>query len=121
MTGLDLIAGVLLLALAAGAIVDVWLNGSIFAGWRARIEAREGRLSELLGCSLCLNYQVAGWLTLLFWVPVVTGAPHWVKVALLAVLVVLAAGRLAWILNAHLWQGAAYDRGGHDERAEEDH
>jgi hypothetical protein len=121
MTGLDLAADVLLLALAAGAIVDVWLNGSIFAGWRARVEAREGWLSELLGCSLCLNYQAALWLTLLFWVPVVAGAPHRAAVVLRTALVVLAAGRLAWLLNAHLWQGAAYDRGGRDERAEEDH
>jgi hypothetical protein len=120
MTGLELLANVTLLALATGAVVDVWLNGSIFAGLRARIEARENTLSELLGCSLCLNDQAPIWLTLFLWVPIVAGAPRWATIILCAILVVLAAGRLAWLLNAHLWQGAAYDRGAGDGQ-EEDH
>jgi hypothetical protein len=117
MTGFDLLTDVFLLALATGAVVDVWLNGSIFAGWRARIETWENVFSELSGCSLCLNYQVPIWLTLGLW-----ALPYYVPrvLGLRVILIILAAGRLAWLFNAHLWPGAAYDRGANDE-PEEDH
>lgn len=53
-----------LIALASRGIVDVWRNGSIFAGVRARLEVGSGFLVELLRCSYCL----------LCWVPFVLGA-----------------------------------------------
>jgi hypothetical protein len=124
MTGPDLLINVLLLALAAGAVVDVWLNGSIFATWRARAETWENTFSELLGCSLCLNYQVPIWLTLGFWV-LPAYVPALVAVILRAVLIALAVGRLAWLLN-YMCLGAehGYDRGSHELGSpvpEEDH
>ena len=78
--------------------MDVWLNGSIFAGWRARVETWENTLSELLGCSLCLNYQVPIWLTLGLWA-LPMNVPGWAAVILRGILIVLAVGRLAWLLD----------------------
>jgi hypothetical protein len=121
MTGVDLLTAVVVLALAAGALVDIWLNGPVFAGWRARVEAWENTLSELLGCSLCLNYQVPIWLTLVLWAPTALGVKHWVAVGLGAVLIMLAAGRLAWIVHAWLGPAYGYDREGpHDEPGDAD-
>jgi hypothetical protein len=116
MSGPDLLIDVVLIALAAGALVDIWLNGSMFAGWRARFEVWENALSELLGCGLCLNYQAPIWLTLGLWVPTMLGAVHWAAVLLRAILVMLAAGRLAWLVHAWLGPDYGYDRGSrHDE------
>ena len=114
MSGLELLTGVLLVALATGAVVDVWFNGSIFAGPRAHAETWENTLSELLGCSLCLNYQVPIWLTLGLWaLPMLV--PGWAALALRSVLVTLAAGRLAWLVNTRLGPEHNYDRGSHDD------
>ena len=99
MNGPDLAIDVVLLALAVGAVVDVWFNGSIFAGWRARAEAWENTLSELLGCPLCLTYQAAIWLTLGLWA-LPLGVPRWAQVALRGVLIALAVGRLARLIAA---------------------
>jgi hypothetical protein len=110
MSGPDLLIEVVLIALAAGALVDIWLNGPVFAGWRARVETWEDALSELLGCSLCLNYQAPIWLTLILWVPTALGVVYWVAVPLRAVLVMLAAGRLAWLVHAWLGPDYGYDR-----------
>jgi hypothetical protein len=117
--GFDLLVTVFLLALATGAVVDVWLNGSIFAGWRARAEVWENTLSELLGCSLCLNYQVPIWLTLGLWA-LPMGVPKWAAIILRGVLIALAVGRLAWLLN-HMCLDPehGYDRG--SQTIEEDH
>jgi hypothetical protein len=109
MIGLDLLVDVLLLALAVGAVVDVWLNGSLFAGLRARIEIWDNKFSELLGCSLCLNYQAAIWLTLGLWaLPMIV--PSWAEIPLRVVLVILAVGRLAWLFQARLGPESGYDR-----------
>jgi hypothetical protein len=110
MNGFDLLIDVILLALATGAVVDVWLNGSIFAGWRARIETWENTFSELMGCSLCLNYQVPIWLTLGLWA-LPMGVPRWAGLILRILLVALAVGRMAWLLNAWLGHEHGYDRG----------
>lgn len=110
MDGTRLAVDLLLLALAAGAVVDVWLNGSLFATARARVEAREDGLSELFGCSFCLNYMVPLWLTVLLWLPAVSA--RWpVNLICRAWLLWLAAGRLAWLINhAVLGQWHGYDR-----------
>lgn len=121
--GLDLLVTVLLLALATGAVVDVWLNGSIFASWRSRAEVWENMFSELLGCSLCLNYQAPIWLTLGLWA-LPMSVPGWAAIILRGVLIALAAGRLAWLLNdVYLGPEHGYDRGSHDlgSDSEEDH
>ena len=60
------------LPLAAGALVDAWRNGSIFAGSRAAVEATlesdatglRGFLAAMLNCPFCLGYHVP-WLLLL--------------------------------------------------------
>jgi hypothetical protein len=119
MTGSDLLLNVVLLPLATGAVVDIWLNGALFAGWRARIEARENRLSEFLGCSLCLNYQVPIWLTLGCWaLPMYV--PHWAALVLRGILIALATGRLAWLINAWLGPDYGYDRESHDHDDDDD-
>jgi hypothetical protein len=112
--GLELLITVAMLALATGAVVDVWLNGSIFATWRARVETWENVFSELFGCSLCLNYQAAIWLTLGLWaLPMVI--PGWAASVLRGVLVMLAVGRLAWLIDrACIVTEHGYDRGGPD-------
>jgi hypothetical protein len=114
MNGPDLLIDVVLLALAAGAVVDVWLNGSIFAGWRARAEAWENAFSALLGCPLCLTYQAAIWLTLGLWA-LPLGVPRWAAVALRGVLIALAAGRLAWLIEARLGPAADTPEEPHEE------
>lgn len=117
--GFDLLVTVFLLALATGAVVDVWLNGSIFASWRARVETWENTLSELFGCSLCLNYQAAIWLTLGLWA-LPMGVPGWAAIILRTVLIVLAVGRLAWLIDrACIVTEHGYDRG--SQTIEEDH
>jgi hypothetical protein len=113
MTWYDVLAGILTIALASGAIVDIWLNGSIFAALRARVEIYENAFSELMGCSLCLTYQAAIWLTLGLWL-LPMFMPWWAALLLHNLLVVLAAGRLAWVINAWLGPEHNYDRGGHD-------
>jgi hypothetical protein len=110
MNGPDLLIDVVLLALATGAVVDVWLNGSIFAGWRARVETWENTFSELLGCSLCLIYQVPFWLTLGLWALPMALRP-WAAAGLRVILVALAAGRLAWLVHAWLGPDYGHDRG----------
>jgi hypothetical protein len=110
MRGVLLLVDLVLVALATGAVVDVWLNGSIFATARARVETWDNILSELLGCSFCLNYQVPLWLVAFLWMP--TFLAHWV-VALTCrgVLLWLATGRLAWLINhAVLGPQHGYDR-----------
>ena len=119
MTGADLLFSIFPLALAIGAVVDVWRNGSIFAGWRARAETWENKVSELLGCSLCLTYQVAIWLTLGLWV-LPMFVQQWLAVILRALLIALAAGRLSWVVHTQLGHEHDYDRGNHVE-PEEDH
>jgi hypothetical protein len=55
--------------LASQAIVQVWLQGEIFAPARARIEAEGGWLAELAGCSYCLLFWTPCLLLMLCWVP----------------------------------------------------
>jgi hypothetical protein len=98
MNSLDRLVDIVLLALATGAVVDVWFDGSIFAAWRARAEAWENAFSELLGCRLCLTYQAVAWLTLGLWA-LPQGVPRWLALGLQTLLVALAAGRLAWLID----------------------
>lgn len=62
-TGLDFCA----VALATGAVIEVWHKGSIFANLRARAQAVQdvtdpdtlkGKLLELLMCPFCKSYHV---------------------------------------------------------------
>lgn len=67
---LDFIAVIL----AAGAIIDVWHKGSIFAYSRAYVQAMQdttdpdtvkGKLLELAMCPFCKSYHVPFWLYVL--------------------------------------------------------
>jgi len=57
--------------LASGAILDVWNKGSLFATWRAQLQATQdvtdpetlkGRIIELKLCPFCQSYHVPFWL-----------------------------------------------------------
>ena len=112
--GPGLLIEVVLLALATGAAVDVWFNGSIFASHRARVETWENWLSELMGCSLCLNYQTAIWLTCGLWV-LPLFVPGWFAVILRGLLVAMAVARLAWLIDRVCFgPERGYDRGSHE-------
>lgn len=50
-----------LLSLAVWEIIEIWKHGSIFASWRARLEASESRLRDFGQCGFCL----APWIALL--------------------------------------------------------
>lgn len=63
MTALNL----LVVALATGAIIDAWRTGSIFATWRAIVQAKQDVAksgtftawwTELLNCSFCQSYHI---------------------------------------------------------------
>ena len=63
----------LLVGLAAAAVLEAGLLGSLFAGWRARFEywRDEGNwrvtrfFGELLTCRFCLGYHVTFWLSIM--------------------------------------------------------
>lgn len=87
--------GLVVAALAAWQAVEVWHHGSIFASWRARVEAWPGEgvrgwLGELLLCPFCLSV----WVGTAAAAAVV--ADHW---APLLALYGLAASRLANLAN----------------------
>lgn len=124
MTLSQIAAVILVYSLASQAVVDVWLNGSIFSGWRAYFEAyadRHPRLAELVACPLCLSYQAPIWLMLLFWAPAwaliefgfTSPAAKAVVLALQFVPLTLAIARAGWIAHGLLPQGLQYDRGSH--------
>jgi len=108
---LDAIGSLVVYALAAGAAVDLWRNGSLFAPLRARAESATlpGPLRELLGCDYCLTFQAALWLCLLFALPAATASPGWAA-ALGVVPQFLAAGRLARLLDGLLPARLRHDR-----------
>ena len=54
-----------LAVLATCAVVEVLHHGALFAGLRARLEARGGFWSELMDCPFCLTHWVAGGFALL--------------------------------------------------------
>lgn len=87
--------GLVVAALAAWQAVEVWRHGSIFAGWRARVQAwpgegARGLLGELLLCPFCQSV----WVGTAAAVAVV--ADHW---AVMPVVYGLAASRLANLAN----------------------
>ena len=95
---------VVVYALAAGAVVDLWRHGSIFAPARARLEAglRPGPLREvLLECDLCLTFQAALWLVALFAFPAAILPAPWSRLLEVAPCF-LAAGRVSQLLDGLL-------------------
>lgn len=113
---LDFIA----VTLAAGAIIDVWNNGSIFATARAIVQAkqdvaRNGSITalwtELLTCHFCQSYHVPIYLYVLL-----LSTDHFSGiVAGVARVVVygLAATRLGNLINGFLPKELQYERPNH--------
>lgn len=102
----ECVAIVCLYALASGALIDAWRNGSLFAPLRGRLEAMAAQSSEwhfvaeLVSCDFCLSFQVPFWLLLYFYVPglVFPTAALFMQLPVFA----LAAARVAWLLNGLL-------------------
>lgn len=93
----------IVLALASGAVVDAWRNGSLFDSIRPKDddERYPHWLRELLSCDFCLGHHVPWVLALATWAvaPAVPGP--WDRLVSLPVYA-LAAGRAAWLLNGLL-------------------
>lgn len=101
------------LPLATGAVVDVWRNGSILAGWRAIVETRaaafEGGyrnawnfLAALLDCAFCLSYHAPAWLILAQYLPsLLLSSQGWHLLGRVWLLpsYSLAATRVSWLVN----------------------
>jgi hypothetical protein len=103
--------------LATGAIIDVWHNGSIFAMWRAYVQAKNdaarhgsitGLWTELLICPFCKSYHIPIYLYAILL------SADWIGsiVAVIARLIVygLAATRLSNIIDGLLPARMRYDR-----------
>ena len=103
----------LVLPLAAGAVIDVWRNGSIFAELRARNEMRTAAfergefsirnfVAALLDCSFCMSFHVPLWFVVTRYLPAVllehSGWHRWAQVVLLPSYC-LAATRVSWLVN----------------------
>lgn len=101
MTLYEMLAQLLVVALAADAVGTAWFQeGGLFAGRRARYEAGTGPLAKLLTCRVCFTYHAAGWLLLLCYVPAWLLTGPWRHVALLPAYW-LAATTLAHLTNTH--------------------
>lgn len=107
---MDAVGTLVVYALAVGAAVDLWRNGSLFAPLRARAESAPlpGPLRELLGCDYCLTFQAALWLVLLCKLPA-SASPAWAA-CFEAAPTFLAAGRLARLIDGLLPARLRHDR-----------
>lgn len=102
--------GLVVAGLATLQAVEVWHHGSVFAGWRARVqtwptEGAWGRLAELLLCPFCLSVWVGTVAAVVAAVPLPAGDGWWAWVGWLALgagkafAYGLAASRLANLTN----------------------
>jgi hypothetical protein len=105
------------ITLAAGAVIDVWHNGAIFATWRAIVQAKQDVAApgtfqawwtELLTCPFCQSYHVAFYLLILLLSGKYIGGMFDLVGHLL--LYSLAITRLSNILNGVLPEKTQYDR-----------
>jgi hypothetical protein len=87
------VADLIVLTLAAGGVVDCWLNGSIFERPR---EALSGW--TLFGCDYCLNFQAPIWVAVACYLPALLAGPPWDQVLRLPPYAA-AAGYGAWLIN----------------------
>lgn len=106
------------ITLATGAVIDVWLNGSIFATWRGIVQAKQeiapigsftAWWTELLACYFCQSYHVPFYLLIFL----LAGNYFGGIVYCVAQLVVysLAATRLSNLVNVLLPEKLQYGRG----------
>ncbi len=103
------LADLLVYALAAGAIVDLIQNGSLFARMRALLDLRGGYWHELVSCPFCFNHAAALALAVLLYTPSLTG-PRWLGTFGHVVAFGFAAGRVARLLDGILPDGLKNDR-----------
>lgn len=105
------------IALATGAVIDVWLNGSIFATWRATIQAKQDIASpgtfaawwtELLTCYFCQSYHVPFYLLLILLAGNCFGGMFYFASQL--IVYSLAATRLSNLVNGLLPEKLQYGR-----------
>jgi hypothetical protein len=61
------VADLTVAALATWQAVEVWHHGSLFAGWRAWVEAKDGWLAELTLCPFCFSVWTAAAVLLALW------------------------------------------------------
>lgn len=99
-------------SLAVSGLVDVLLHGSIFASFRARMEAYGDWRTTLFGCPYCLTFQAAFWLVLLFWLIPALGFPSWLGLISRLPVYFLAVARLTWVLDGYLPEATRYTRPG---------
>lgn len=137
---MQLIVDLVGVALAIGGTVDVWRNGSLFAGHRADLQARQDGTDpeswwqlvyELLLCSFCHTYQLGIWLLVLLTVSDALAWPDLLRTLLhflnceqppaaivnmpvgqliRAAVFGVAAARLSWIINGLLPPHLRYNR-----------
>lgn len=69
--------GLAIISLATWQIGEIWHHGSLFSGWRARVETWEGWLAELLLCPFCLSVWIGVIVSILYAV-----GGYWVEVVL---------------------------------------
>jgi hypothetical protein len=137
------------LVFAAGAVVDVWRNGSLFDEGRAIMEATADRDDEdvtagwslpsetepapwywrvvpapvaaMLNCAFCFSHHTPWVLALLFYFPALFVTAPWLAFLLKLPVYSLAATRLGTIINAWAPGEAQYDRGTPRFTIKEDH
>lgn len=56
---MDKLTELIILALATWQVVETYRHGSIFAGLRAELEIRPGKVGELFSCMFCLSHWAA--------------------------------------------------------------
>lgn len=80
----------LLIAFAAKALIDLWRESSLLAGFRAYFEAWGGKVAELSGCGFCLSYHACFWMTVLGRL-LAAVLPSWLGLGIFTIMLVLAA------------------------------
>ena len=90
---------IILASVATCQLTETFRHSSVFAGLRARIEARSPFWSELVGCGFCFSHWAAAMLVLLIAGHLLVSSSQWLVDPCLLTLVWLAAIRGANLLN----------------------
>ena len=106
---MDRLLDVLMFVMAAGAIVDLIKNGSIFERLRTYLALRGGYWHDLTSCAYCFNHATALAIALVFYLPCLFGVPALATLAR-AVIFGFCVGRLAWLFNRALPADLRYER-----------
>jgi hypothetical protein len=96
------------LVLAASQVVDTWLHGEIFAVFRSHVESWDNRLSDLMGCPMCLSHHTPYLLVGLVWSATWLGS--FPGMAATCIVVSLAATRAMLVIDGLLPEHMRHDR-----------